>query len=53
MELWDGIRIESQCAAQLEVVTTYAPLAEFGEKLSALLRGDIDEAVLPGEVFTE
>lgn len=48
-ELWDGMRNEAQCMARVQVLTTYGPLAEFGQQLTALLAGDLDEVILSGE----
>lgn len=47
--LYDGTRPDSRHAATLEILTTYESLGQFGRALSALVRGDIDEAVLEGE----
>jgi len=47
--VWSETRPESQSIAQLEIVTTYEPLARFSRDLLALLSGTLSEATLEGE----
>jgi len=47
--VWSGARPESQSIAQLEIVTTYEPLARFSRDLLALLSGTVPEAMLEGD----
>jgi len=47
--VWSETRPESQSIAQLEIVTTYKPLARFSRDLLALLSGALSEATLEGE----
>ena len=48
-EMWDYNRKEEERRVQVEIVTTYEPLARFSRQLVALVRGDIVEAILEGE----
>lgn len=50
-ELWGQKRPQSQMAARLEVITSYQPLLEFSQHLSALTKGELDEVLLEGEAF--
>jgi hypothetical protein len=47
--VWSKTRPESQSIAQLEIVTTYEPLARFSMDLLALLDGTVSEATLEGD----
>jgi hypothetical protein len=47
--VWSETRPESQRIAQLEIVTTYEPLAKFSRDLWTLLAGTLSEAKLEGE----
>jgi hypothetical protein len=47
--VWTETRPESQRIAQLEIVTTYEPLARFSKDLLAVLDGTASEATLEGE----
>jgi hypothetical protein len=48
-EVWEQARPEPHHSAQVEVLTTYEPLAQFSRALVALVRGTVDEAILEGE----
>ena len=50
-ELWDGMRPESQQSSKVEIITTYQALAEFSEKVLAITRGSVKEAILSGQTF--
>lgn len=47
--VWSETRPESQRIAQLEIVTTYEPLARFSRDLLAALSGTLPEATIEGE----
>ena len=47
--VWSETRPESQRITQLEIVTTYEPLARFSKDLLALLNGTVSEATLEGD----
>ena len=47
--VWTDTRPESQRIAQLEIVTTYEPLARFSKDLLAVLDGTLSEATLEGD----
>ena len=47
--VWGETRPQSQRIAQLEIVTTYEPLAQFSKDLLALLNGTASEATLEGD----
>jgi hypothetical protein len=49
-EVWPETRPESQHFVQLELVTSYEPLAQFSSQLKALVDGAIEEAVLEADV---
>jgi hypothetical protein len=48
-EVWSETRRESQKIAQLEIVTTYQPLAKFSSDILAMLEGMLSEATLEGD----
>jgi hypothetical protein len=48
-EVWTETRPESQRITQLEIVTTYEPLARFSKDLLAMLDGTAPAATLEGE----
>jgi hypothetical protein len=43
---FEGMRPESRESATVELVTTYEPLARFSRELSAVIKGNVEEAVL-------
>jgi hypothetical protein len=47
--VWSETRPESQSIVQLEIVTTYEPLARFSKDLLAMLDGTASVATLEGE----
>jgi len=49
-ELWPDVRPESQHKVQLEIITTYEPLAKFSRVLLALAEGRIKEAILESDL---
>lgn len=49
-EVWPQTRPESQHFVQLEILTSYEPLAQFSGQLKALLDGTIKEAILEADV---
>lgn len=50
-ELWDDARPESQHKVELEIVTSYEPLAKFARDLKALAEGRIKDAILEGDLL--
>ena len=50
-EVWDHNRPEQRHQVQLELLTTYEPLARFGRSLLALAKGSVALATLEGEAF--
>ena len=50
-EVWDHNRPEQRHKVQLELLTTYEPLARFGRSLLALATGSVALATLEGEAF--
>jgi hypothetical protein len=50
---WKDSRANSQKMAQLEIVTSYEPIARFSRDLLALIAGRLPEAVLEGESFPQ
>jgi hypothetical protein len=48
-QVWSETRRESQKIAQLEIVTTYQPLAKFSSDILAMLEGMLSEATLEGD----
>ena len=48
-EVWDAIAHRSQRIAQVEIVTTYEPMARFSKDLLAMLDGIASAATLEGE----
>jgi hypothetical protein len=48
-EVWPQTRPESKKQASVEILVTYEPLAKFGRDLLSVVRGSLDEAVVPGE----
>ena len=50
-ELWSDARPESQHKVELEIVTSYEPLAKFSRDLKSLVEGRIKEAVLDSDLL--
>lgn len=48
-EVWPGSPPKAKKTANIEVVTTYEPLARFSKDLMALMHGKTSEALLEGE----
>jgi hypothetical protein len=48
-ELWNDARPESQHKVELEIVTSYEPLAKFSRDLKYLVDGRIKEAILESD----
>lgn len=51
-ELWNDTRSESQHKVELEIMTSYEPLAKFSRDLKSLVEGRIKEAVLEGDLLS-
>jgi len=49
--VWDHNRPEERYHVQLELLTTYEPLARFSRSLLALVNGSAAHATLEGEAF--
>jgi hypothetical protein len=49
-EVWPQMRTESQHFVQLEILTSYEPLARFSSQLKALVGGTIEEAILEADL---
>ena len=49
-EVWAQTRPESQHSVQLEIPTSYEPLAQFSRQLKALLDGSVKEAILEADL---
>ena len=50
-ELWNDTRLESQHKVELEIVTSYEPLAKFSRNVKSLVEGRIKEAVLDSDLL--
>jgi hypothetical protein len=50
-ELWNDARPQSQHKVELEIVTSYEPLAKFSRDLKSLVEGRIKEAVLEDDIL--
>jgi hypothetical protein len=48
-DMWDATTPKSQRIAQVEIVTTYEPLARFSKDILAMLSGTLAEATLEGD----
>jgi hypothetical protein len=48
-EVWDHNRKEERRQVQLEIITTYEPLARFSRQIQSVVRGTAVEAALEGE----
>ena len=52
MEFWNDVRPESQNKVELEIITSYEPLAEFSRGLTSLVEGRIKEVILEGDLLS-
>jgi hypothetical protein len=49
--IWPDMRVRSQNAVKLEIITTHEPLVRFSKDLLALVNGTASEATLQGEML--